>query len=132
MNMKIVSFERRAAAVLLLFLILGMTVPDVAAQQRSEQRCGWFSNPTPANAWLTDKDGEWIISTQGSYSAEGDWPNFSASRWIKTNINYGYGCACMKVVTEKNDMRVTRILSAASRPVSVCRRDKAISRKEPK
>jgi hypothetical protein len=23
----------------------------------AEKRCGWFQNPTPANAWLTDKDG---------------------------------------------------------------------------
>ena len=132
MNMKIVNIERVAVVILSLLLTLGLYVPDVAAQQRPEQRCGWFVNPTPANAWLIDKAGEWIISTQGSYSAEGDWPNFSPSRWIKTNINYGYGCACMKVVTERTEMRVTRILSSASRPVSVCRRDKAISKKEPK
>lgn len=130
--MKIMSFERAAAAGLLLFLILGLAVADVAAQQRSEQRCGWFVNPTPANAWLIDKAGEWIISAQGGLQAEGDWPSFASSRRVKTNGHYGYGCACRKVITEKNEMRVTRILSAASRPVSVCRRDKALSRKQPK
>ena len=41
--------------------------------QKSETRCGWFSDPTPANASLYDRDGEWIIAVQGGYQAEGDW-----------------------------------------------------------
>ena len=27
----------------------------------AERRCGWLSNPTPANYWLSDRDGEWTI-----------------------------------------------------------------------
>jgi hypothetical protein len=30
-----------------------------------ETRCGWFSNPTPANIWLYDRDGDWTIGVQG-------------------------------------------------------------------
>ena len=45
--------------------------------QKSEMRCGWFSNPTPGNASLYDRDGEWIIGVQGGYQADGDWPAFS-------------------------------------------------------
>jgi Protein of unknown function (DUF4087) len=46
-----------------------------------ETRCGWFSNPTPANASLFDRDGEWIIGVQGGYQAEGDWPDFEPGQW---------------------------------------------------
>lgn len=30
-----------------------------------ENRCGWVDNPTPANWWLTDRDGEWVIGVPG-------------------------------------------------------------------
>jgi hypothetical protein len=29
-----------------------------------ETRCGWFSNPTPANIWFYDRGGEWAIGVQ--------------------------------------------------------------------
>lgn len=96
-----------------------------------ETRCGWFENPTPANAWLTDRDGEWIISVQGGYQADGDWPDFKKSQWVKTNINYGHGCACMKVTTDRAEMRILKIISATAKPLSTCRKDKALKRKEP-
>src|SRR5688572_22723963 len=86
------------------------------APEMAETRCGWFHNPTPANAWLTDAAGEWTIAVQGGYQAEGDWPDFSDARWVKTNINYGYGCACMKVTTNRAEKRVLTILSSYSRP----------------
>ncbi len=67
-----------------------------ASSHAAERRCGWFENPTPANATLTDRNGMWEIATQGGYQAEGDWPDFSANRWVRTgNGNYGYGCACI-------------------------------------
>ena len=31
----------------------------------AERRCGWISNPTPANYWLSDRDGEWTIMGRG-------------------------------------------------------------------
>ena len=93
-----------------------------------ETRCGWFSNPTPANASLHDREGEWIISVQGGYQAEGDWPEFGPKQWVKTNVHYGYGCACMRVRVDRESSRVLEIESARARPLSACRRDRALKR----
>ena len=87
--------------------------PDVADVKKNmkkdsdgkfENRCGWFENPTPGNAWLTDKDGEWLIGAQGGYQAEGDWAEFSDDQWVKTNGYYGYGCTCMQVTVDRKNM----------------------------
>src|SRR5678816_1524495 len=74
-------------------LLLGMTLITASTGSRAtpslekaEMRCGWFSNPTPANASLFDREGEWIISVQGGYQAEGDWPTFGPKQKIKTNV----------------------------------------------
>jgi hypothetical protein len=97
-----------------------------ATFEKSETRCGWFSNPTPANASLYDRDGEWIIGVQGGYQAEGDWPDFSSKQWIETNVHYGYGCACVRVQVDGSTQKVIKIESSRPRPLSVCRRDKAL------
>lgn len=95
-------------------------------------RCGWFENPTPANAWLTDRDGQWIIATQGGHQAQGDWPDFKAADWVRTGAgSYGYGCACMRVEANAKTRQITRIVSAAQRPLAACRTDPAIKHKEP-
>src|SRR5215216_4756630 len=99
-----------------------------AEAEVSETRCGWFSNPTPANASLYDRDGEWIIGVQGGYQAEGDWPDFSAKQWIETNVHYGYGCACLRVQVDRSTERVMKIESSRPRPLSACRRDKALKK----
>lgn len=91
-----------------------------------ENRCGWFHNPTPGNATLTDRDGEWVIATQGGASAEGDWPVFTDAQWKKTNGHYGHGCACMKVVVDRSEQRVLRIASATAKPLKACREDRAL------
>lgn len=93
-----------------------------------ETRCGWFSNPTPANASLHDRDDEWIIGVQGGHQAEGDWPEFSPKQWIETNVHYGYGCACLRVRVERETNRVLEIESARARPLSACRRDRRLRR----
>lgn len=100
-----------------------------AAQAAEENRCGWFSNPTPANAWLTDRDGQWIISTQGGEGAEGDWPTFKDRDWVVTNgISYGYGCACMRVTVDRKEKRILTIKSSRALPLATCRNDKAIGK----
>ncbi|MGI9056543.1 MAG: DUF4087 domain-containing protein [Pyrinomonadaceae bacterium] len=92
-----------------------------------ENRCGWYSNPTPGNHWIEDKDGEWIIGVQGSDQAEGDYPpEFSDDQWIKTNGYYGYGCACLQVKVDRKDMRILEIATATAKPLSACRNDKAL------
>ena len=89
-------------------------------------RCGWFSNPTPANASLFDRDGEWIIGVQGGYQAEGDWPEFKANQWVETNGHYGYGCACLQVRGNRSTRRVIAIESGRARALTACRRDPAL------
>jgi Protein of unknown function (DUF4087) len=96
--------------------------------QRLENRCGWFSNPTPANASLYDRDGEWIIGVQGGYQAEGDWPAFGPKQWVKTNVHYGYGCACMQVRVDREKHEVIRIESSRAKPLSACRSDRSLKR----
>ena len=97
-----------------------------ATLETSEMRCGWFSNPTPANASLFDREGEWIIGVQGGYQAEGDWPSFSPKQWVQTNGHYGYGCACLRVRVDRSERRILVIESTQARALSVCRRDPAL------
>lgn len=96
-----------------------------------ERRCGWLENPTPANYWLIDRDGEWTISAQGGYQAEGwdEMPDMSARGWVGTNGSYGYGCACMTVDTDRATMRIKRIHAAQSRPLRQCRTDRRLPRR---
>jgi hypothetical protein len=115
---------------LLLFALTMVTAQPRAAVplERVETRCGWFSNPTPANASLYDREDEWIIGVQGGYQAEGDWPNFPPKEWVETNVHYGYGCACLRVQVNQSTKEVIKIESGRSRPLSVCRRDPALKK----
>jgi len=101
-----------------------------SAVKRFETRCGWFSNPTPANISLYDRDGEWIIGAQGGYQVERDWdwPSFKDSQWVKTNVNYGYGCACMQLRVNRRTTEVLEIKSVRARPLAVCRRDPSLKK----
>jgi hypothetical protein len=100
------------------------------APAQFETRCGWFSNPTPANIWLYDRDGEWTIGVQGGYQVEGDWdwPEFKPKQWVKTNGNYGYGCVCMQLRVNKETHEVLEIKSARARSLATCRRDGSLKK----
>ena len=101
------------------------------SEEKFENRCGWFVNPTPSNAWLNDKDGEWSVAVQGGYQAEGDWGDFPDDKqFVKTNVNYGYGCACMKVTVDAKEKKILKIADWTAKPLSACRNDPAL--KEPK
>jgi hypothetical protein len=102
--------------------------PGSAEIAKFETRCGWFSNPTPANAWLHDRDAQWTIGIQGGYQAEGDWPDFGPKQWIETNVHYGYGCACLRLRVDRSTHRVIEIESAKARPLSACRSDRKLRR----
>ncbi|HYG29015.1 MAG TPA: DUF4087 domain-containing protein, partial [Allosphingosinicella sp.] len=52
-------------------LFLAAAALAAAPQSPTQRRCGWLDNPTPANWWLTDRDGEWLIGAQGGYQAPG-------------------------------------------------------------
>ena len=102
--------------------------PGEPASAQAETRCGWFDNPTPANASLLDREDEWVISVQGGHQAEGDWPSFGPKQWVETNGHYGYGCACMRLRVDRETHHVLAIESARARPLSACRRDRALKR----
>ncbi|MEI6427219.1 MAG: DUF4087 domain-containing protein [Pseudanabaena sp. ELA607] len=104
--------------------IFAVTLPAHA----SEYRCGWLQNPTPANWYLKDRDGSWTISSQGGYQAEGmeNLPSFNSREYVKTNGYYGYGCACLQVETNVNQMRIVSIENGQSLKLNVCREDPTI------
>lgn len=95
-----------------------------------ENRCGWIVNPTPANWWLTDADGDWIISLQGGYSIDdASWekmPELGGKEYVATNGSYGYGCACLSVNVNKKEKQVTQVFSSKNLPLKRCRADKKL------
>ena len=101
-----------------------------ATATRFEMRCGWLSNPTPANIWFYDRDAEWTIGVQGGYQVEGDWewPIFKPGQWVRTNINYGYGCACLRLRVDKQTQKVVEIKSSSARPLAACRKDQSLKK----
>jgi hypothetical protein len=103
----------------------------VTASAKGVRRCGWLSNPTPANWWLTDSQGQWILGTQGADQAPGmdEMPDMSTAGWVETNGSYGYGCACM-TITADADGRVTRIEDAEPKPLKQCRADRKLPKPE--
>ena len=131
MNKRIV--KARLLIVSCLLATLGLAsgpsgTPKASMVEQPETRCGWFSNPTPANASLHDRDDEWIIGVQGGYQAEGDWPEFGPKQWVETNVHYGYGCACLRLRVNREEHQVIEIKSARARPLSACRRDPKLKR----
>lgn len=114
----------------LLPLLLGI-IMAAAPAGAPERRCGWLQNPTPANWWLVDREGEWILGVQGGYQAPGmdEMPDMSTRGWVRTNGYYGYGCACMSVTTDRRSRRVTRLFSATPVPLRQCRTDRRLPRR---
>lgn len=102
--------------------------------QAEETRCGWYENPTPANHWLIDADGEWTLSVQGGQNAPGfiDLPAeaFEFEDWVKTNVNYGYGCACITGVFGAASVgEVLRVTSMEPLTLSKCTSDPALPKR---
>jgi hypothetical protein len=106
-------------------------MPAAPAVDQFETRCGWFSNPTPANVWLYDRDGEWTIGVQGGYQLKGDWdwPAFTPRQWVLTNTgSYGYGCACLRLRVDRETHEVMAIKSSRARPLAACRQDRSLKK----
>lgn len=95
-----------------------------------ENRCGWFENPSPGNAWLTDRDGAWYLGVQGGHQATGDWPLVVPTEWIETNVHYGYGCACIRARFDPATRNVLVIQSATGKRLRDCRRDRMLTEPE--
>ena len=111
-------------------LAVVLFIQSVAPVSAAERRCGWLANPTPSNFWFTDRNGEWTISEQGGYQADGmdNMPDMTTRGWVKTNGYYGYGCACMSVKTDSSTKRIANILSASPRPLKQCRLDRNLAK----
>ncbi|HEX8623725.1 MAG TPA: DUF4087 domain-containing protein [Allosphingosinicella sp.] len=103
----------------------------VAASAKGVRRCGWLSNPTPGNWWLTDAQDQWILGAQGADQAPGmdEMPDMSTAGWVETNGHYGYGCACMTLIADA-DGKVTRIADAQPKPLKQCRADRKLPKPE--
>jgi Protein of unknown function (DUF4087) len=93
-------------------------------------RCGWFQNPSPGNWYLTDRDGDWTLAMQGLYDAPGfdRLPAMDRYGWVKTNLEYGYSCGCIKMDVNRKIRKVTRVYSGYPIPMSRCRNDKLLPR----
>jgi Protein of unknown function (DUF4087) len=106
-------------------------LPNESEAGQFETRCGWLTNPTPANVWLYDRTGEWIIGLQGGHQTKGDWGSeFGRRQWVVQGDvgNYGYGCACMRLRVNKVTREVIEIKSTRWRPLSACRRDPSLKK----
>jgi len=121
----------RAAAIFAILVPLGAPVIAAGTPVPAKgQRCGWIHNPTPANWWLVDRDGEWEIGSQGGYQAPGmdRIPHLSERQWVTTNGGYGHGCVCMTADVNPRSRRITRIYSVRQQSLAVCRADKKLPR----
>jgi hypothetical protein len=106
-----------------------LSFPFLAEASNWETRCGWLENPTPANYWLNDKDGSWIISVQGGHSARGA-DSISLTKdneWVVTNAaEYGYGCACAEVKTDFYTKHVLEIKNLNQKRLKSCLEDMSL------
>ncbi len=124
------GFSRNAAALLCVSAICALA-PSPGLSAEPQLRCGILSNPTPANWWLTDRDGEWTIGAQGGYQAKGLDALPAAlfeEGWVRTNGYYGYRCACLKVTVDNKTRRVEQVFSGFGKPMRICRADRALQR----
>ncbi len=122
-------------ATIVAVLLFGFGIDSTAAEPPArEQRCGWFDNPSPGNASLHDRDGEWTIAIQGGHQAKGDWPpKFRQGQWQRTNTGgHGYGCACLIMWVDADEKNVLEIFSSRAQPLSACRKDRALAGVEEK
>ena len=125
------SASSRAPSAVLSCFISQSAVAAEPRQRKPQLRCGWFSNPTPGNARLVDRGAEWVVGIQGGHQAKGDWPEFRKGEWVRSNRSYGYDCACLNVIADRESLEVKRILSARPRPLEACKKDPALAKRKP-
>lgn len=95
----------------------------------TEKRCGWFDNPTPANHFFSDADGDWILTQQGGYRAKGydalPAPSHDFSdQWVTSgSTSYGHGCACIVGAFDHDSGLVIQVESMQPLPLEQCRAD---------
>ncbi len=105
-----------------------------------ENRCGWIQNPTPGNYWLDDRDGTWIITTQGMDDEPlgmENFPDISTGDYVAVNGNYGYTCGCITAETTREIDRqssasgkITAVYSVKLLPLNKCLADRKLPKPE--
>lgn len=112
-------------------LLVLLIAPSLYAK---ENRCGWLENPTPGNYWLTDKDGDWTISTQGKEGPTGMeyLVGFPSKEFINTNNSYGYGCGCILSEASKESKEITRIFNFKALLFAYAKRTHHLEKKQKK
>jgi hypothetical protein len=100
-----------------------------------ERRCGWLSNPSPGNWDFVDRDGTWELTTQGEEGAIAGLPEDRPQGrrwWVETRSGgYGYGCMCLDLQVDRPARRILGITSGKALPLSRCRTDKKLRKREP-
>lgn len=124
---------RRCLLLLCMFTVTAAVgVEPPVRQLTASTQCGWFDNSSPGNADLLDAGGSWSIAQQGGHQAQGQWPSFSANKWVRTGVgSYGYGCACLTGRFDVDSQNVLAITRSRALPLSACRSDKALKVLEP-
>lgn len=81
------------------------------------KRCGWIENDMPSSLTLKDRDGTWSV-VSGDRQAEG----FAHM----PDTNKGDSCGCLTIETNKQSMRVTKVLGGKILAVATCQRDRSL------
>jgi len=98
----------------------------------AETRCGWLTNPTPANVFLDDAHGGWTLSAQGRGGVPGFDDAWGAAgnpeQWVQMHpAGYGYGCACVEGdFGPVGSQEVLEVRRYWSRPLAACAEDPAL------
>lgn len=123
---------------LLLLTLALLSAPALVSAK--ENRCGWIQNPTPGNYWLDDRDGMWVLMTQGSDEEPlgmENFPDISTGDYVASNGNYGYTCGCIEAETERSrdpqdsaTGRITAIYGVKLLPLKKCLADRSLPKPE--
>lgn len=109
----------------------------VPAEARTETRCGWYHNPTPANVILEDADGQWWLSIQGRPPVPGFEDAYTRAFDDRLRIDYagqvtdryGYSCACAEGEFDAGSGRYDNVISISRLteiPLARCEQDPAL------
>ena len=89
-------------------------------------RCGWLEKSMTSGVKITDNDGVWTIRTGKDGIANDDLPILDPDQWVATSSNEGYGCVCLRVVTNVSTHKVVKLISSSPKSLLACRNDKKL------
>jgi antitoxin component YwqK of YwqJK toxin-antitoxin module len=87
------------------------------ASEAPAKRCGWIENSLPGgDLTLQDRDGTWIIIGGDSGGTPDGFDRMPAT-------NKGSACGCVTVETNRQAMRIIKVLGGTLIPDATCQRD---------